>query len=60
MNVLDEWQRWQVAQGLSPRTIKERRIVILHLTAQLVGQLATNLTLGSPALRAAYHGSYSR
>lgn len=32
LHVLDEWQRWQVAQGLSQRTIKERRIVILHLS----------------------------
>lgn len=32
METLNEWARWQHAQGLSERTIKDRREVIMHLS----------------------------
>lgn len=31
LQTLTDWERWQTAQGLAHRTIKERRITMLHL-----------------------------
>lgn len=67
MKHLDEWEAWQVAQGLASRTIKDRRITILHLAElsqthalliephHIIGYLARP-TL-SNASRASYHAS---
>lgn len=31
LEILDEWKQWQTSQALSPRTINDRRDVMLHL-----------------------------
>lgn len=67
VQILDAWKRWQTAQGLAARTIKDRRDVLTHL-ASVSGAPLLEVTpdqiidyVGRPALsqssRASYHAS---